>query len=367
MKFLFAIKTLAHGHGGAEKILCQITGELAARGHEVSILTFDNPKDKTFYPVSDAVKRLYLPSGKAGERTSFKDMRKLLKPLRKKIKAEKPDVVIGFMHSMFVPLAFALAGSNIPVIASEHIVPEYYKTRGREFFALKLAARFVKKMTVISDQVAALYPKTLQPKIVAIPNPVEFPKTKRRSKKDDPRKVILNVGRLDPQKNQAFLVAAFASLATDFPDWDLKIIGEGDLRKPLEQQVEELGLTERVILPGVTKNIAREYRAADVFAFPSSYESFGLALAEAMAFGLPCIGLKDCPGVNELIQDGANGVLTVPDYFARNLQNLMENEDKRAELGNAARQSVEQYSLEAIIDRWEALLTRPDGNSGLPG
>src|SRR5690606_11954559 len=119
------------------------------------------------------------------------------------------------------------------------------------------------------------------------------------------------------------LIDAFADIYDKYPEWDLKIIGEGPLRPTLEEQIRRLGLEDRVSLPGATQSIGSEYRNADLFVLPSRYESFGLATAEAMGYGLAAIGFADCPGTNELIQDGINGKLAPSTDRTTSLANTM--------------------------------------------
>jgi glycosyltransferase involved in cell wall biosynthesis len=203
------------------------------------------------------------------------------------------------------------------------------------------------------------FPKRFRKRMRTIPNPVRIIASKRDRSRGTGPKTILSVGRLEKQKDQATLIEAFARLASDFPNWNLRIIGEGSLRQDLEAQIA--GLHGRAELPGAVADIEREFAAADLFAMPSLYESFGIATAEALAAGLPAVGFADCPGTNELIDDGTNGLLVRgadrADAIADGLARLMRDEDLRARLGAAGPASVEKYSLASVADRWEQLLS----------
>ena len=370
MKLFFAIKSLDHAHGGAEKVLVEVVGALKRAGHEVSVLTFDAPGGKSFYPLEQDVRRMCLRIGDPARKSGVSDTLKRMRTLRRTIRDERPDAVIAFMHSMFIPLSLAMAGSGIPLIDSEYIVPEHYRTRRLEFLLLCVSALFVRRMTVISEAVRSLYPGFLRRRMSVIPNPVyraadphQTEHEPLQKKGDSARSLILSVGRLDPQKDQACLIRAFAGLAPDYPNWDVKIIGEGALRGDLEALIKEKGLERRITLPGLTQDIHAEYAAADLFVLPSRYESFGLATAEALAHGVPAIGFADCPGTNEIIQDGTTGRL-VPGgsdeerarSLAAGMKELMDHPDQRTAYGMAGRESVAAYSLEHVSERWESLL-----------
>jgi glycosyltransferase involved in cell wall biosynthesis len=361
MKILFAIKRLDGAAGGAERGLACIASGLAARGHDVAVLSFDPPGGRGFYPLDPRVHRIALGIGDVTRPSTIWESFSRIPALRRAIAPERPDIVIGFMHSMFVPLAFALRGTFIPVIASEHIVPHHYRGRQGQFMLLCAAAGIVNVITVTSDAVKRLYPPFMRKKIVALANPVSLD-VRPADPVGPSRRIILNVGRLDPQKGQGILIDAFAGLAARFPDWHVRIAGEGPLRPALEAQIAALDLQGRVTLTGTLSDIAGEYAAAQIFAMPSLYESFGLATAEAMASGLPVAGFADCPGTNELVRDGDNGLLADgPDRvrsFAAILEKLMADDALRVRLGANGVDVAQAYRPEAVIDRWEQLVKK---------
>jgi len=346
--------------GGAERVIADVSSGLAEKGHEVSLLSFDTPGSLAFYPLSSRVRCLGLGLGNPLEKATVQETCVRIPALRRIVKEEKPDIVVPFMHSMFILMAFALIGTGIPMVASEHIVPRYYKTRPLEFLFLMASAFMIKRITVLSDSVKVLYPKFLQRRMVAMPNPVHAPEGSADPAGDSQkRKVILNVGRLDPQKDQKTLISAFATVAPHHPEWDIRILGDGPLREDLENLIKQNGLQNRVFLPGTTREIAKEYQQAQIFALPSLYESFGLATAEAMSFGLPTIGFADCPGTNELIVNEENGILVDSsdrvDGFARGMDKLMSSPELRTKYGAKARRIVNHFHPDKIIRAWENL------------
>jgi glycosyltransferase involved in cell wall biosynthesis len=362
MKIIFAIKTMHMAKGGAERVLADVASGLAERGHEITVVTFDRPDaGQTFYSLHPAIRLKRLGIGNAGEKaTVFETVRRMV-TLRKAIKDENPDVVVAFMHSMFVPVSFAMAGSKIPVVGSEHIVPAHYKTRRMEFLLLCASAFFIHKITVLSPSIRASYPGFIRSKMVAVPNPVaQASRSANTGAEGLAVKTILNVGRLDPQKDQETLIRAFAQIHTHYPDWRVQIIGEGTLAERLSAVIADLGLTDSVFLVPPTRQIGDYYSGAQIFALPSLYESFGLATAEAMAHGVPAIGFADCPGTSELIDHGKTGLLVQGndriEAFAAGLRQLMDNPEQRRILGENAKIHVRQFSQASVVDLWEGLL-----------
>lgn len=361
MKILFVIKTLDNVQGGAERVLADITSGLAERDHNVAVLSFDQPKGKPFYPLNRKVKRIPLGIGDVKRKTTFPEVISRMVAIRKATIRMKPDIVVAFMHSTFIPASFAMIGTGVPIIASEHIVPDHYRNRMWEYKLLRLSRFFIKKITVLSQSIIESYTPSLRPKMHAIANPVHPAEMFADPKGEGTaRKIILNVGRLTDQKDQETLIKAFAILANDYPDWDIKIIGEGEFRHRLENIISELGLESRISLPGITSKIEEEYQSAHIFALPSEYESFGLATAEAMAHGLPTLGFASCPGTNELITHEKNGLLVDggdrAQVFSEGLKKLINDPDLRTDLGHQGLKTIEQFHPDSIVEQWERLI-----------
>lgn len=361
MKILFAIKTLHLAAGGAERVLCVISSELAKNGHDITLVCFDHPDEPPFYPVDKQVKQINL--GLETNKKSLKNFIHRISTLRQITLRETPQIAVGFMHSMFIPLSIAMAGTHIPVIGSEHTTPEYYRERFMEYVLLLATAPLLSGATVLSESIRKRYPAILRKRMFPVSNPVicpANPEPMRQTPRE--RHILLSVGRLDQSKDHATLLHAFSRIVHVFPDWELRIIGEGPLRNKLESLVKSLHLEHKVMMPGLTSDIAREYQKADVFVISSLYESFGLATAEAMSFGLPVIGFADCPGTNELIRHGQNGILSdsEPDRvssLSRDLHTMLSNQTLRQNFGKAGKSFINQhYSPEHTAHLWEQYL-----------
>ncbi len=101
--------------------------------------------------------------------------------------------------------------------------------------------------------------------------------------------VLMHVGRMMPQKNHKRLVSIFDAVQKRNPAARLLLLGDGELAPDIRKQVEELGLTEKVLFVGQTPAVEDFLQAADVFVLPSFHEGFPIVLVEAQASGLPCV------------------------------------------------------------------------------
>jgi sugar transferase (PEP-CTERM/EpsH1 system associated) len=166
---------------------------------------------------------------------------------------------------------------------------------------------------------------------------------------------IGTVGRLDPVKNQAALLAAFAALRSRFPGLRLTLIGDGPLRAALEAQADALGLAGAVTFTGARNDTPDLMRCLDVFVLPSLNEGISNTVLEAMATGLPVVAAR-VGGNPELVVDGVTGRLYEPaDAAALELALLPYLTDPalgRAH-GRAGRDRVVQnFSLDAMVRRY---------------
>ncbi|MDD2719993.1 MAG: glycosyltransferase family 4 protein [Gallionella sp.] len=363
MKIVFVIKALSSEGGGAERVLVEVASGLARRGHSVTVVTSDAIGAVSFYPLDPWVRQINLGIGQVAHKTNAIEALKRVFAMRRVIANIKPDVVVGFMNSSYMLLFFALKGLQIPLIASEHVGPEYYETRPLQRFLSHFMPLVAEKIVVVTEQVKIKFPIKVHGVVSVIPNPVCFELGSRADLcgATDSPKILLAIGSLNEGKNHRGLIAAFHQIADAVPDWNLRIVGEGELRAELDALIRALHFEGRVQLSGATKEIWNEYLNAQLFVSSSTYESFGLVVAEALIHGLPVVGFADCPGINLLVRHNENGLLVDGEdrvhALAKALESLMLDTNERSRLGSApADWLVQQYDINYILDLWEQLL-----------
>ena len=164
------------------------------------------------------------------------------------------------------------------------------------------------------------------------------------------------VGRLEPQKNPAMLVRAFASLNDSRAH--LVMLGQGSLREWLVSYIRELGLEQRVHLLGHRPEVRECLAGSDVFVLSSNWEGNPLAVMEAMAAGLPVVGTT-VGGVPELVESGRQGFLVAPEdhrAFSTAMQILLGDAKKRAGMGDAARiRATEAFDVEQMVQSYAGI------------
>jgi alpha-maltose-1-phosphate synthase len=187
------------------------------------------------------------------------------------------------------------------------------------------------------------------------------------------RTMILCVGRIDPVKNQAFLVDCFPEIRRYVPNAMLVLVGpttDAAHEHRIRARIRELGLENSILLPGSLRpydpRLIGLYQSAHVFVLPSSSETFGLVLLEAWAAGCPVIA-SATSGAKQIVRDGENGFL-FPINDSRGLLDAMKrtfvSEEHRRSLGRTGKTMVQtHYDNRAIARRVRHLYAELHANA----
>lgn len=371
--------------GGLAKVTCLFANEMLRRGHKVALLYSDEKKGDFFFPLAKGVKCFNLKERKDGSLIKmpvyYKVARELLRPACKRWAASvdacfqerylvdnllrylaltDPDIIVSFQPAAS-KLLLDDAACLIPVISMSHGDPEDYFINYpvREYLTLTKSAVCQVLLPSFEEHIKR---HLTDARTITIGNAVPHFKEAADLALPKKRFKVISVGTLSKNhKRPHLLIRAFIKLAAKYPEWDVDIWGaraHAAYYKELQVLIASAGLSERVKLRGVTDDVYQELVKADIFVFPSAYEGFGLALAEAMSCGLPAVGYRSCPAVNELIADGETGLLCADgsEALAEAIDTLMGNQELRIKMGGAARKAMARYAPEKIWDRWEELL-----------
>ena len=343
--------------GGTERVTLDLMAGFILRGARVDLVLME--KSGEFLPL--------VPEGVRVIELGALRLRQAISPLRRYFKAERPDVALAAMWPLTTAAIVAAArlSPRPRIVVSDHapLLDQYAESAAAIALlrlSIRLSYRFADRIVAASnglsgelarlagvrcDRITPIYnpiPKPVQSSIEASLWPIRSGKR------------ILSVGRLKPVKNFAFLVEAFAALASD-QEATLVILGEGGERGSIEAQVARLGLAGRVLLPGYTATPGDWYRDADLFVLASDYEGLGNVMIEAMHYGTSVVA-TDCPyGPREVLEGGRWGTLVpcgdVTALTAAMRTALAAPADRAAQMARAR-----QFGLEPAVDAyWRAM------------
>jgi glycosyltransferase involved in cell wall biosynthesis len=339
--------------GGAEKVVFDLATGMKARGHDVSVTSLIAPTAYVEELGRAGIETRSLGIDRA--RKDFGQVAAALLAYRRDVARRQPALVHAHMvHANLFGRA-AMAFRPLPrLICTIHNTDEGGRLRDLAYRLTNWASDLD---TTISEAATRRFvsDRVLPPGTRTIHNGVDVPMAVERRSAAGTGFRWLAVGRLEPQKDYPMLLAAMARV----PGSTLSIAGDGSLRAALEAEVRELGLGDRVRFLGTRTDMAQQYAGHDGYVLSSAWEGFGLALAEAMATGLPVVATRS-GGPQEIIGDDGGGLL-VPVGDVAALATVMHAVARmsyaaRAEMGRKGRSRiVTAFSRKAMLDRWEAV------------
>ncbi|ADA66512.1 glycosyl transferase group 1 [Thermotoga petrophila RKU-10] len=366
IKVLHIIPSLAVG--GAEKLVSdmvefadrsrfdvavmRITGtdsflveKLTSKGYQVYTIVLDY---EAIAP-SKVIRRLL---------RAIKNMRRTYNLLRE----IRPDIIHSHLSALRIALIPALL-CRIPVkVHTIHTVAEK-DAKGITRFFNRIAFKFFGFVPVsisqeVAESVKKLYGRKISTPVIYNGIDVQKFSIDQPKRVDRDKTILINVARLSREKNHALLVRAFSKAVQSCPNLELWLVGDGELRRDIEELVKQLGLEEKVKFFGVRSDVPELLSQADIFVLSSDYEGSGLVVAEAMAAGLPVIATA-IGGIPEILEGGRAGILVPPkdvDALAKAIVELARDEKKRAELSDYGRKLVaERFDIRRTVREYEKL------------
>lgn len=346
------------GMGGAERQVCDLADQFAAKGHQVLLISMTGETVNRPLSAKIEVAELNMAKTPVGFVKAYWRAQRLIKQF-------KPDVVHSHMvHANLFARLLRLSTRIPKLICTAHNTNEGGPGR---MLAYRVTDALCDLSTNVSQEaVDAFISQGAVPatRIVAMPNgidtmrftfnPVCRTSLRAQLKLEDDTPLILAVGRFNIQKDYPNLLNAFNQLPSELNHVQLAIIGTGEEQANIEALAVQLGLTTRVHFLGLQRNVHEWMNAAEVYVMSSAWEGMPLVLLEAMACERVVVA-TDCGGVKEVL--GECGIL-VPAKNSLALtqglqQSLALNYDAAKVQGQAARSRVvEQYSLTAQVDKW---------------
>jgi glycosyltransferase involved in cell wall biosynthesis len=376
MKVLFLLND-GFGVGGTIRTTFNLAGALAARGHDVEVLSTHRRHDVPQLPVDPAVRLMSLlearpghPDYDAGDplrgrrakvypaadyRSSSYD-RLAEDRYERYLRASDADVVIATRAGL-IAYAARFAPDRMIRIGQEHL------TRTQQRKAMRIALpRYIRRLdafVTVTAHDAADYRAHLRwlrgTRVLFIPNSVPAPGV---TPSQGGAHLVVAAGRLVGNKRYDVLIRAFAKVVARHPDWRLRIYGDGTEKESLRRLVRELGLHNHVLMMGTYSPLEPEWAKGGIAAVSSDREPFGMTLVEAMRCGVPVVSTDAPHGPREILADGVDGLLTPvgdADAMGEALLRLAGDAGARRTMAAAALAHSARYDPDAIAARYEEL------------
>lgn len=361
--------------GGADRIITEKANYFAdIKGYDVSIITTHQNGTQIYFPLSPKVNHIdldinfntqYKHSFLIRGWIYFKLLRKYKKKLSETLLSLRPDFTITTI-SRDIDFLTSIKDGSIKIAEAHNAKPflrNLHLMQQRGFPYQIISKIWTKKIEKAISNFSALVVLTEKDmndwdgilKATVIPNSVAFYPSRVSDCKN---KRIISIGRLTEQKGYDLLINAWVQIAKKYPEWELVIYGEGEDYYKLKREIEKLNLQNSFILNKPVSNIMDKYLNSSFYVLSSRFEGFGLVLIEAMACGLPCIAF-DCPnGPADIIKNGEDGILVKNgdiEALIQAMEYFICNPDIREKMGKMARQNVQRYKREIIMQKWISL------------
>ena len=354
---------------------------LESLGHEVFVFTFGNRKYKDTEP--HVIRAPGFPLAQTGFYLGFGYSRK--------IRSLVATMDIVHVHHPFLSgiLSWRICRARrIPIVFTNHTRYDLYSRFYLPFLPRKLARRLLSRyltwfyrlcdLVVVPSEGARKFLQEMgggHP-IEVVPNGVDLTRFYHIDRADKRAEfgfasqdvVFTFVGRLGEEKNLSFLLDAFTAVSSKTDHVKLMLIGGGPLKGKLQAYAKRLGVAPRVSFAGLVpyEQVPRYLSAADAFVTASVTEVHPLTVIEAMAAGLPVIGI-DSPGISDTVQDGKTGYI-VPENreaLAARMVDFVQDPTRRLMMGEQAREASRAYAIErtteAMLVHYQRLIERVRG------
>lgn len=353
------IVTTELGVGGAERCVANVACGLDPSKYAVHLVALAPPPIAPKDALVQQLEAAQIPLTFLGCRSKWQ-LFSAVGQLKRIIREIQPDVVWSFLFHANIVTAMATRVTRTKRVQSLRVVEQGSWRRRVQSWAAQQADRVL----CVSEGVRQFASKTLrlpEAKLQVIPNGIDVDAIQPTTYAEpvDRKHRILAVGRLEDQKGFDWLIFRLAELLREKPEWELVILGDGQLLPELVTQIDSEGLNDSVRLPGWQDDLLSWFRTSEIYALSSRWEGMPNALIEAMAHGLPVMA-TDVEGVRELLPgDLAMQMVDhwkMPEAEAL-LRQLIEDPALRQQLGQANRRQIEaHFSLRQMVQSYETML-----------
>lgn len=375
---IYYIKELYPHSGGVERVSCNLAQEFMSRGHKVTFLIKKRVLSKVEKTICDMCSL---------ETKDFSE-RDILYKIENVIQENKIDIILNqdFFDLKFMEIINK--NFSVPVITAYHTRPvmninELKPAKGifkdsviKSFVkTISLKYRYNKKIKHENNQINRMLKnssklvflsksfvqdvidcmsieESKKNKIISISNFTDL-KVDYTCNLNDKKKIVLFVGRLSYEKNVGRLISVWENLYSKYPDWSLRIAGDGPQIEDLKEYIKNKQMKNIEFLGFV--DTSNEYKKASIICMTSNFEGFPMVLLESTMYGCVPMAFNSFSSIYDIIDDNKNGII-VEAYdikkYQRKLNELISNENYRLNMQNQALRINFKLNKEKIVEQW---------------
>lgn len=373
MKHLTLVTMQLKTPGGIERFISTLA-EMLSNDYQIEIVSnYGKPTDALAFPLPKNVKLTSLTPIQPQEIS----MKKLITSLkwhkipaelkrRKKITSTQNKVFKNYFNNLktdyiitdralYSKLVAKYYHGNAQKIATDH---NYHQNNPKYINELLSSISSFDYLVVATKELQEFYSSKTPVKCIEIPNPLpKIPSKKSKLNSNN----LLSVGRLVPEKDYPLLIDTMKIIHDKNPDIHLTIIGDGLEKTSLKAQINSLNLGSVITLTGwlPQSEIEKYYYDSSLFVMTSKTEAFGLALAEAMSYGLPCLALARASGAKAQLKNGIGFLIQNQDVhqIAEKITKLLNDRVALQKQQVIINKAIQKYNLNNVADYWKKILS----------
>lgn len=375
MKIAYIIQSLAF-KGGTERVITEKMNYLADHyKYDITVITCNQPQNEpNYFRLSEKIRQINLDIHdysvynykypkrlwkKWGVNSCFK------KELKEIISSIKPDIIIGVGHyKADLICSFHREARIIIECHDARLLNTLLTRKTKRSFISKIHMpyqrwRYFRAIEHHADTIVTLTNGAKERwckarNVIVIPNISAMPVSQYSNCAS---KRIIAIGRLRWEKGFERLIDIWKSVSVKYPDWQLNIFGEGELKDHLTHRIISENI-HNIVLHEPTQEISKEYANSSICLVTSYFEGFSLVILEAIRHGLPCIAFDCQYGPGSIIENGICGYLIKEGDntdFIMKLCTLIEDKQLRKQMSLAAIEHSKDFDTNIIMEQWNKL------------
>lgn len=365
MKKIALVKWILDESGGGERVAVSLANELTKK-YEVHLIGITTKQSDLFFKINSQVKYSNLFDHRV--RLS-KNILKISKMLKKYFIDNEIEIAFGIGISANVFLSLAGKGILTKVVLCDHTNSitdnRELSQKVQRYVGAKLADKiitltqedrlnYIRKYGISENKIAYIY-NWKEDGLSNVPYNDESTK-------------IVTVGRFDYQKGYDYLVQVAKKVLSEKSDWTWEIYGSGkqDEVDKIKNLINENDLQDKLVIKGLEKNQDMIYGDKGIYVMTSRYEGLPLVLLEAQQYNLPIVSFSCPTGPSEIVENGGNGYLIDcydTDKMSERLLELMKDSNLRSFLSNHAKDNMDKFAKDKIIQQWIDLIEEMTGGN----